>query len=154
MKRRRRILTVAGVLVALALVDFILSMSGDSGEPRIIGVWRFLITLLLAFFLARGKNSARWLTVMTTGFSAVGGFMFMAILLASREMPEGSGYLFVGVGVLTILYGAIAAFLAFSSGVTREIRRIAEQIQFPSSRKSRRRVSSSRASEAPDPGVR
>jgi hypothetical protein len=140
MKRRRRILTVAGLLVIIALIDFVLLMSVGSDEPNLMSLWRLVLTGVLSVFLALGKNSARWVTVVLTALGAFGGFMITAILLVSGNIPEGSGLLIAWVVVVTVAYGAISAFLAFSSGVTREIRRIAERIEFPESRRSHRRV--------------
>ena len=132
MKKRRRILTVAGLLVVIAVVDFvILDQSGISdGEPLLIRSWRLFLTCLLSFFLALGKNSARWIVIILTGLGALGGFIATALLLASGGVASVGGYpLLVWLVVCTLAYGIISAYLAYSTGVAREIRRIAEYIE-------------------------
>ncbi len=131
MKRRRRILTVAGVLMAIALVDFLLFIDVDYGEPKMISIWRLFVTGLLAYFLAMGKNFARWITVVLTGLGAIAGFLGISIFLVSGDFPPGSVYLLIWLGITTVTYALISAFLAFSAGVTREIRRIDQRISFP-----------------------
>ena len=133
MKRRRRILTVSGVLVAIAVVDFILldhTRRGD-GETPLVRSWRLFVTCLLSFFLALGKNSARWLVAILTGLASLGCFIATSLLIASGRVhdDEDGTLILVWLVIGMLAYGAIAAYLAYSSGVAREIRRIAEYIE-------------------------
>jgi len=132
MKKRRRILTVAGILVAIAVVDFIvLNYAGvGDGEPMLVRTWRLFLTCLLSFFLALGKNSARWLVVILTGLGSLGCFVAASLLLASGGVhDEGGPIIFTWLVIIMISYGIISAYLAYSTGVSREIRRIAEYIE-------------------------
>ncbi len=123
---------MAVALLAIAVVDFFLMkhLGLDGEEPMLIRTWRLFLTGLLSFFLALGKNSARWITVFLTGLGSLAGVYGLAIVLASGEVPSGDGYLILGwLVILTLAYGFIASFLAYSTGVSREIRRIAERIE-------------------------
>lgn len=131
MKKRRRILTVAALLVLLAVIDFILLgyIDANETEPVLIRSWRLFLTVLLAIFLALGKNSARWIVIILTGLGALAGFIGAATLAAAGlEGMKHGVFLLTWLSCITVVYAGISAFLAFSSGVRREIRRIAEQI--------------------------
>ena len=131
MRKRRRILAVAALLVLIAVIDFILlgHLGVSESEPVLIRSWRLFLTVLLALFLALGKNSARWIVIVLTGLGALGGFVGAATLAVAGLTGVKHGmFLLIWLLCLTIVYGGISAFLAFSSGVAREIRRIREQI--------------------------
>jgi hypothetical protein len=77
--------------------------------------------VILALFLALGKNTARWIIVILTGLGALGGIAGVAILIAADiGLPIS---IVAWLSIMTLLYTAISAYLAFSSGIAREIRR-------------------------------
>ena len=134
MKRRRRILSVAVALMAIAVLNFIATnhFRLDEETPLWARSWNLVLSALLSFFLALGKNSARWIIVILTGLGTLAGFYALALLLAAG--PElSSDKDFLRLNLILIVINLIANaficwFLTFSPGVSREIRRIAEQI--------------------------
>ena len=127
MKKRRRLLTVSALLLLIAVMNFVFLQYLDDGEPGLIRGWRLFLTLVLTIFLARGNNSARWITVILTGLGALGGIAGLAIVLLSGVLGSSPVLLLAWLVLMTVAYAAISAFLAFSEGIAREIRRIAER---------------------------
>jgi peptidoglycan/LPS O-acetylase OafA/YrhL len=131
MKRRRRLIIVAGVLVAISVTNLIIIQAIGAGDaqPLIIRVWNAFLTGLLALFLVLGKNSARWITVFLCGLGSLGGFIGITAILVMGGIDAPYANLFLSwLAVVTVVYGFISGYLAYSSGVAREIRRIAEHI--------------------------
>lgn len=121
MKKRRRHIAVAVVLVAIAVVDVLVLSQMEAGDPPLIRGWRCFLTVILAVFLALAKNTARWITVILTGLGAIGGTAGVAIFIAAdAHLPIA---VVVWLAIMTVLYAGISAYLAFSPGIAREIRR-------------------------------
>jgi hypothetical protein len=121
MKKRRRLIAVAVLLVAIAVLDLLLLSQMEAGDPPLIRGWRCFLTVVLAVFLALAKNTARWITVILTGLGAIAGTAGLAIFIAAdTHLPLA---IIVWMAIMTLLYAGISAFLAFSPGVAREIRR-------------------------------
>jgi hypothetical protein len=129
-KKRRRILTASVVLIATAMIEFFLVKERAGAESDIVGIWRLFLIMILAILLALGQNAIRWLTVVITGVCFAGGFITTARFLASGYFGSDRGLVLITLMTVTIAYANISAFLAFSSGVSREIRRIAERIPY------------------------
>lgn len=126
MKKRRRLITVAALLVLLAVVDFVLLLRLEDDTPLLIRSWRLFLTVLLGTFLAMGKNSARWITVILCGLGALGCFMALAMLLVAGAFGQSPAPILAWLVIAMIAYGTISAFLVFNQGVAREIRRAKE----------------------------
>lgn len=124
LKKRRRLLVVAASLVVIAVGDFLVMSGAGDIEPPLVRGWRLLLTVLLALFLARGTNSARWLTVILTALATLLGIVAVTLLAVTDVLGADYRYLLVWLGVLTLAHAAICVFLAFSPGVSREIRRL------------------------------
>jgi peptidoglycan/LPS O-acetylase OafA/YrhL len=121
MKKRRRLVTVAVLLVAIAALNVVILSEMEGGDPPLVRAWRLFLTVILALFLALGKNTARWIIVILTGLGALGGIAGIAILIAADiGLPIS---IVAWLSIMTLLYTAISAYLAFSSGIAREIRR-------------------------------
>jgi hypothetical protein len=121
MKKRRRLVTVAVLLVAIAALNVVILSEMEGGDPPLVRAWRLFLTVILALFLALGKNTARWIIVILTGLGALGGIAGVAILIAADiGLPIS---IVAWLSIMTLLYTAISAYLAFSSGIAREIRR-------------------------------
>lgn len=118
---------MAGLLVAIAVVDFLILHNLGDDEPLIVRTWRLFLTGLLSFFLALGKNAARWVIVVLTALGSLGGFVATAVLVASGGVNADSAWLVAWLVFVTIAYASISSYLSFSTGVAREIRRIAER---------------------------
>ncbi len=127
MKKRRRLITVSAILIIIAVINFALLQYLDDGESGLIRGWRLFLTLILSIFLIRGNNSARWITVILTGLGALGGLMALALLFLSGALHATPALLLSWLIFLTVAYTALSAFLAFSEGIAREIRRIAQK---------------------------
>ena len=127
MKKRRRLITVSAILIIIAVINFALLQYLDDGESGLIRGWRLFLTLILSIFLIRGNNSARWITVILTGLGALGGLMALALLFLSGALRATPALLLSWLIFLTVAYTALSAFLAFSEGIAREIRRIAQK---------------------------
>lgn len=123
-KKRRRLLAVAGALVFLAVGDFLIMRGAADIEPTLVRGWRLFLTVLLALFLARGTSSARWLTVILCALATLGGFIATTLLIVTDVLGPDFRYLLFWFGFLTVAYALIATFLGFSPGVSREIRRL------------------------------
>lgn len=65
---------------------------------------------------------------MLTALGALGGFVAVAILVVSGGLGPGAAPLLVWFGLVTAAYAIICAFLTFSAGVRREIRRASGQM--------------------------
>jgi peptidoglycan/LPS O-acetylase OafA/YrhL len=121
MKKRRRLITIAILLVVIAALNMVILQNTNAGEPPLISGWRLFLTLILSLFLALGKNTARWITAILTGLGSLGGIAGLAMLIAAKiEVPA---LIYVWMAAMTVLYAGIFAFLVFSPGVAREIRR-------------------------------
>ena len=127
MKKRRRLITVSAILIIIAVINFALLQYLDDGESGLIRGWRLFLTLILSIFLIRGNNSARWITVILTGLGALGGLMALALLFLSGALHATPALLLSWLIFLTVAYTALSAFIAFSEGIAREIRRIAQK---------------------------
>lgn len=123
-KKRRRILSVSGALVVLAIGDFLIMRGAGEIEPPLVRGWRLFLTCLLALYLARGTNSARWFTVLLTTLATLVGFVAVTLLVVTDILGPSFRYLIVWLGFLTFAYAILSAFLSFSPGVAREIRRL------------------------------
>lgn len=121
-KKRRRTFTIALLLVVLAVVNFLLTDLITPDAPAGPQVFRLVLMLLLALFLALGKNWARWVAVVLTGLGAV-VCLIAAGLMSMTELSAGNLLIAAGMLVAMLIYGGISVFLATSQGVTREIRR-------------------------------
>ena len=121
MKKRRRLVTVAVLLVAIAALNVVILSEMEGGDPPLVRAWRLFLTVILALFLALGKNTARWIIVILTGLGALGGIAGVAILIAADARLPFS--IVAWLSIMTLLYTGISAYLAFSSGIAREIRR-------------------------------
>lgn len=122
-KKRRRLFTVAAVLVVLAISDFLVMRGASEVQPALIRGWRLFLYVLLALYLARGSSSARWATAILSGITALAGVVAVTLLTITDILGPNFRYLLVWFGVLTVAHGIIAAFLWSSTGVTREVRR-------------------------------
>ena len=121
MKKRRRLVAVAVLLVAIAIINVFVVVPMETIDSPLNRGWWLFLTVILSIFLALGKNTARWIAAILTCLGALAGLAGVAILLAAdAKIPLG---VVAWMGVMTVLYTAISAFLAFSPGVAREIRR-------------------------------
>lgn len=127
MKKRRRILTVAGVLLLIAMVNLAL-ISGTEMEPITVSVWRLVVSGVLAFFLVLGKNSARWITVVVTAIGAFQALVATSMLLIEGPVEGDAVFVVSWFLLVTLMYGTTSGFLAFSTGVSREIRDTSDHI--------------------------
>jgi hypothetical protein len=121
MRKRRRLVAVAALLVTIAALNMFILSEMEGGDPPLVRGWRLFLTVLLALFLALGKNTARWIIVVLTGFGALGGIAGVAVLIAADTGLPIS--VVVWLSIMTVLYTGISAYLVFSSGIAREIRR-------------------------------
>jgi|GEM_PF-3865486 hypothetical protein len=129
LKKRRRLLVVSASLIAIAVADYIVMCGAGDIEPPLARGWRLAVTILLALFLARGTNSARWLTVILATLATFVGIVAVTLLALTDMFGSEYRYLLVWLALMTTAYATIAAFLAFSHGVTREIRRLESEIK-------------------------
>ena len=128
MKKRRRLTIVAALLVAAAVADFVVFAQLESTESVLLRGWRLFLTVVIAVFLAGAKNTARWLAATITGLAGLATFVALSVLMLKGGFASMPRPILSWLCVTTILYTTIAAFLALSPGVTREIRRAAGKI--------------------------
>ncbi len=110
---RKIVLTIIGATLVISALVIIRSnlLTGPHRLPQ--QVVRFILTVLLAFFLYRGANWARWLLVILYGLGGVGS------LGLALFADTGMGLLLVVMGVCYVFSAgalvsssAVAAFLA------------------------------------------
>lgn len=123
MRKRRRLITVASILVLTALLnDLAVSYYfGDALGAR--DFIRFGLTLLLALGLVAAQEWARLLTV---GLSALGAIVSISTVFVVQVYNDDTGPwtpIHYWIVILAAVYGFISIFLFTSKGVTREIQR-------------------------------
>ena len=127
MKKRRRLITVSVVFLLISIIDFAVLRYVDIGEPGLVSGWRLFLTLVLCLLIVSGNNSARWISAILSGLATLGGIMAFAIFFLSGKLGAMPPAFLAWLGVETVAYACVAAFLVFSEGIEREIRRISEK---------------------------
>ncbi len=125
MKKCRRLSAVALVLVVAAVADFVLFAQLEEGAPLLLRAWRLLLTLALAVFLALGKRTARTIAIINGFLVALATIVALSLLLLDGGYARMPGPLLGWLAISIPVYAAGSAFLVFSAGVIREIRRAA-----------------------------
>lgn len=129
MKKRRRLLSVAAVLVVLAISDFIVMRGAGDIEPPLVQGWRLFITVVVALYLARGTSSARWLVVILSVLTSLVGVVAVGLLAITGALDPAFRYLLWWFGFLAFAHAIVAYFLAYSQGVAREVRRLENEAE-------------------------
>ncbi|MDR1304238.1 MAG: hypothetical protein LBK76_03345 [Verrucomicrobiales bacterium] len=123
MKKRKRVITIAILLVLIGITNTILLLGVLSQEELPFTLWKLAALIFVSTALAMGYNWARWLSVILSGL--IGICLIIAMLsilgeksyLPNRELPM-SWFITVSMAYL-----AISGYLMFSSNINREITR-------------------------------
>ncbi|RRJ97748.1 hypothetical protein Ga0100231_004565 [Opitutaceae bacterium TAV4] len=133
MKRRRRKITtnkrliaIAGLFVAATLIEvFVIAPRLGDNSPA-IGIWRSVLTLLLAVGLALGRNLTRFVVAGVAALAGIWGIIHTSYqMLAASTASTFSLQVFLWMFFLSIGYLLIAWHLTYSDAIKREFRRSA-----------------------------
>jgi hypothetical protein len=120
MKSHKRVFWIAVAIVCASAANLVAVRIAGSTQLLAAHIVRFCLTCVIAFYLAKGKNWARWLHVTLLGaafiYSVVSFFVYFA------DSFDEAPFIMTWVLVLGLFYGIIGAYLAFSKRVSQECR--------------------------------
>lgn len=133
MKKRRRnvtinkrLIAIAAFLIAATSVEVFLFVPRLGYPVPFMGIWRVVLTAVLAMCLARGKPLTRFIVAGVAGAAGIWGILQTAYqMLASSTSPTFSFSLFLGMFVLSIGNLIAAWQLIYSDAIKREFQRSA-----------------------------
>jgi hypothetical protein len=118
MKSDKSVVWCAIALFGIALADLVFSRLMGTTQSLPVQLVRLTFTGLLAYFLAQGKNWARWLSVVLLGIgSAIAVVSFATLFGRYFSVNPVRMMWLLGNG---LAFGALGAFLALSRQVARE----------------------------------
>ena len=123
MKQRRRLLTTAAVLSAMACINFSVFEAPMSSNLTLMQIWYLCLTLLLAAGLAFGKGWARWMIVILTVWIGSINAIFLIRIVLANNYVNANWTVILWAAALSLVYLFISCYLVFSAGVAREINR-------------------------------
>lgn len=118
MNLSQRVVWIAILLVAFSAANLVLTNLAGTTQLLAVQLVRFGLTCLLAFFLAKGRSWARWLTVVLLGLGCVISVIsFFALFEKAFAVAPVRMIWLLGMG---LVFGALSGFLAFSKKVASE----------------------------------
>ena len=106
------------ILVALSAANLVFTNLAGTKQLLAVQLVRFGLTCLLAYFLAKGRNWARWLTVVLLGLGCVISLVsFIALYEKAFAVAPVRMLWLLGLG---LIFGTMSGFLALSKKVASE----------------------------------
>lgn len=121
---KKNLTLVAGLLVAVSAINIVILTIVADPQALTIRAFRFVITCLLAFYLAKGKNWARLTTAIFCGLGAITSLVGFAVLIQHADQIP-IWFLIWGI-VMGVIYAFISGFLFMAKSAQRESQQAAE----------------------------